>query len=192
MTNAALGTGSFTKNREYDIVDTNPQDVQAIMTIFQADWNHSTASFNDPNLVVSPLNSRNSFHTLIASARQTLLVTGEEMQDSGVEQDLAAAALRGVKVQVILPAPDGSSSDSNANGIATIKQAGVEVREDQHLYMHAKIFVVDRQTAFVGSENISTQSLDKNRELGIIIADKGVINTLQQTFQGDWNASQSV
>lgn len=190
MTNAALGTGNYTKNREYDIIDTNVQDVQAIMAIFQADWNHSTVSFNDPDLVVSPLNSRTAFNTLIASARHTLLVTGEEMQDSGIEQDLATAARRGVKVQVILPAPGGSSSDSNADGIVTIKQAGVEVREDPHLYMHAKIFVVDGQTAFVGSENISAQSLDKNRELGIIIADNNVINTLQQTFQQDWNGSQ--
>lgn len=192
MTNAALGTGSYAKNREYDIVDTNPQDVQAITAIFQADWNHSTASFDDPDLVVSPLNSRNVFNTLIASAKHTLLVTGEEMQDSGIEQDLAAAAQRGVQVQVILPAPGGSSSDSNSNGITTIKQAGVSVREDPHLYMHAKIFIVDGQSAFVGSENISAQSLDKNRELGIIIADNNVITTLQQTFQKDWNASQSV
>jgi cardiolipin synthase len=191
FTNAALGTGSYTKNREYDIVDTNQQDVQAVDAIFQADWNHTTASFNDPNLVVSPVNARSDFNTLIGSAKHTLLVTGEEMNDSGIEQDLVNAAQHGVKVQVILPAPSGSS-DSNSNGIATIKQGGVSVREDQHLYMHAKIIVVDGQKAFVGSENISTQSLDQNRELGIIVSDSGVITTLQQTFSTDWNDSQSV
>jgi cardiolipin synthase A/B len=190
MTNAALGSGNYTKNREYDIVDTNTQDVQAVMAIFQADWNHNTASFSDPNLVVSPVNSRNAFNKLIASAKHTLLVTGEEMQDSGIEQDLVAAAQRGVKVQVILPAPSGSSSDSNSSGIATIKQGGVSVREDAQLYMHAKMIVADGQTAFVGSENISTQSLDQNRELGIIIADNSVLNTLQQTFQKDWGNSR--
>lgn len=190
MTNAALGTGSYTKNREYDIVDTHAQDVQAIEAIFQADWDHSTASFNDANLVVSPVNARNAFNTLIASAKHTLLVTGEEMQDSGIEQDLVTAAQRGIKVQVILPAPSSSSSDSNSSGIATIKQGGVSVREDARLYMHAKIMIIDGKTAFVGSENISTQSLDKNRELGIIISDNNVITTLQQTFQKDWGDSQ--
>ena len=44
----------------------------------------------------------------------------------------------------------------------TIKQSGVQVREDPQLYMHAKIIVVDNKVAFVGSENISTQSLDQN------------------------------
>jgi cardiolipin synthase len=43
----------------------------------------------------------------------------------------------------------------------------------------------------VGSENISTQSLDANRELGIIVSDQGVLNTLQQTFQQDWGDSQA-
>ncbi len=191
FTNAALGTGSYTKNREYDIVDTNSQDVQAVAAIFQADWNHTAASFNDPNLVVSPVNSRSDFNTLIASAKQTLLVTGEEMNDSGIEQDLVSAEQRGVRVQVILPAPSGSS-DSNSSGIAVIKQGGVQVREDPALYMHAKIIVVDGKEAFVGSENISTQSLDQNREVGIVVSDASVLTTLQQTFQVDWGQSRGV
>ncbi len=78
------------------------------------------------------------------------------------------------------------------NGINTIKQGGIQVREDPRLYMHAKIMVIDGQKAFVGSQNISAQSLDQNRELGIIISDQGVLQTLQQTFQQDWGDSQAV
>lgn len=46
------------------------------------------------------------------------------------------------------------------------------------------------RVAFVGSENISTSSFERNRELGVLIADDNVINTLQQTFQQDWSGSQ--
>ena len=160
--------------------------------IFQADWNHTTAQFNDSNLVVSPINSRNDFTSLINSAHHTLLIEAEEMDDSNIEQAIANAAQHGVHVEVILPSPSGSSGDSNSQGISAIKQGGVQVREDPQLYMHAKIIVVDGKIAFVGSENISTQSLDQNRELGIIVSDSGVLNTLQQTFQGDWGVSRSV
>jgi len=196
FTRAALGGTSGgkagTKNREYDIVDNNPQDVQAIIAIFNADWNHTTAQFNNPNLVVSPINSRSGFTTLIGSARSTMLLEGEEMKDSGIEQALVDAAKRGVHIQVILPSPRNGSSDSNSQGISTLKQGGVLVKEDPRLYMHAKIIVVDGHKAFVGSENISAQSLDKNRELGIVVADSGVLSTLQQTFQQDWSDSQSM
>jgi cardiolipin synthase A/B len=74
----------------------------------------------------------------------------------------------------------------------TIKQSGVQVREDPQLYMHAKIIVVDNKVAFVGSDNISTQSLDQNRELGIIVSDSSVLHTLQTTFQNDWGVSENV
>jgi len=178
-------------NREYDIIDNNTTDVTAVMAIFQADWNRTNAQFNDPNLVVSPVNSRGAFISLINSAHSTLLIEAEEMNDSMIEQAISAAAQRGVHVEVILPAPSGSS-DSNSSGIATIKQSGVQVEEDPHLYMHAKIIVADGQKAFVGSENISTQSLDQNRELGIIVSDANVLNTLQQTFQKDWGDSHGV
>jgi len=196
FTRSALGgygSGSrYQDNREYDIVDTNPQDVQAVIAIFNADWNRTTAQFNDPNLVVSPVNSRNDFTSLINSAHHTLLIEAEEMQDSSIEQAIVSAAQRGVQIQVILPAPSGSSGDSNSQGIDNIKQGGIQVREDPRLYMHAKIIVVDGHEAFVGSENISSYSLDQNRELGIIVSDQDVLNTLEQTFQGDWGDSQSV
>ena len=189
---AALGGSSSTRNREYGIIDTNAQDVQAVTAIFNADWNHTTAQFNDANLVVSPVNSRSTFIALIGGARHTLLIEAEEMNDSAIEQALISAARSGVQIEVILPAPSGSASDSNSQGIAAIKQGNITVREDPQLYMHAKFIVVDGGKAFVGSENISTQSLDQNRELGILISDTSVLNKLQSTFQTDWGVSKIV
>ena len=195
FTRAALGGSSGssgTRNREYDIVDTNAQDVQTVINIFNADWNRSSVQVNDPNLVVSPINSRNDLTSLINNAHKSLLVEGEEMKDSGIEDALTSAAKRGVQVQVILPSSSGSSSDSNRQGIDQIKASGVQVKEDHQLYMHAKIIVADGQLAFVGSENISSESLDQNRELGILVSDSTVLNKLQQTFQQDWGISESV
>ena len=196
FTRSALGGSSGGKsgyrNREYDIVDTNSQDVQAVINIFNADWNRSNVQVNDSNLVVSPINSRNDLTSLINNAHKSLLIEGEEMKDSGIEDALTSAAKRGVQVQVILPAPSGSSSDSNRQGIDQITSSGVQVKEDHQLYMHAKIIVADGQLAFVGSENISSESLDQNRELGILVSDPTVLNTLQHTFQQDWGISASV
>jgi phosphatidylserine/phosphatidylglycerophosphate/cardiolipin synthase-like enzyme len=191
FTRSALGGSSGTTNREYGIIDTNSREVQAVTAIFNADWNHTTAQFRDSNLVVSPINSRNAFTSLIGSAHHTLLVEAEEMQDSSIESALIGAAQHGVKVEVILPPSSGSSGSGNDQGIATISQGGVQVREDPRLYMHAKIIVVDGTRAFVGSENISTQSLDGNRELGIIVSDTGVVSKLTSTFQTDWGDSRS-
>lgn len=185
------GSSGGTRNREYGIIDANSQDVQAVSAIFIADWNHTPAQFNDANLVVSPVNARSAFTNLIGGAQHTLLIEAEEMNDSAIEQALVNAATRGVQIEIILPAPKGSTSDSNRSGIATIQQRNIAVREDPQLYMHAKMIVVDGGKAFVGSENISTQSLDANRELGILVSDTGVLGTLQSTFQTDWGVSHT-
>jgi phosphatidylserine/phosphatidylglycerophosphate/cardiolipin synthase-like enzyme len=126
---SALGGSSGSSgstNREYGIIDTNPRDAQAVSAIFTADWNRTTAQFNDPDLVVSPVNSRNDFDTLINSAHSTLLIEAEEMNDSDIEQALVNAVQRGVHIEIILPAAQGSSGDSNSAGIATIKQGNLQ------------------------------------------------------------------
>jgi phosphatidylserine/phosphatidylglycerophosphate/cardiolipin synthase-like enzyme len=120
---SALGGSSGSsgyRNREYGIIDTNTQDVQSIESIFLADWNRSTAQFNDPNLVVSPINSRNDMTTLISSAHRLLLIEAEEMNDNAIEQALVNAAQHSVQVEVILPASNTSSGDSNYQGITTV------------------------------------------------------------------------
>jgi cardiolipin synthase len=38
----------------------------------------------------------------------------------------------------------------------------------------------------VGSENISTASLDRNRELGVLVSDRRAITRLRATFEQDW------
>jgi phosphatidylserine/phosphatidylglycerophosphate/cardiolipin synthase-like enzyme len=192
---SALGGSSGSsgnRNREYGIISSLTQDVTSTEAIFIADWKRSQVQFNDSNLVVSPVNARNAFISLIASAHSTLLIEAEEMNDSEIEQALSNAAQHGVEVEVILPAASSSTGDSNSQGITAIKQNGVQVKEDPQLYMHAKIIVVDNRVAFVGSENISSQSLDQNRELGILVSDQSVLNKLETTFIYDWGLSHNV
>jgi cardiolipin synthase A/B len=185
---SALGGSSSTTNREYGIIDTTKTDVTGVLNIFNADWNRSAYnSVSDSDLVVSPINARSDFTALINQASSSLIIEAEEMEDSGVEQAIVNAAARGVTVQVILPSDDSS----NNAGITTIEDGGASVKEDAHYYMHAKIIVVDGKEAFVGSENISTYSLDKNRELGILIQNASILSTLQSTFNTDWSASKA-
>ncbi len=188
FTLSAISTG---KNREYGIIDTTPQDVQGTIDIFNADWNRTAEHVTNPNLVISPDNSRTDFVSFINSAKSTLIIEAEEMQDSTVEQAIASAAQRGVNVQVILPKPQSGSTDSNAAGIAVIKAGGAQVKEDPQLIMHAKMMVADGTHAYVGSINISSNSFDNNRELGVLFSDATIIAKLNSTFQSDWGVSTS-
>lgn len=189
LTKSGLDGSSYADNREYGITDANAADVREAVSIFQSDWQRTTPTLTDPNLIVSPVNARARLQAFIAGAHATLLVEDEEMVDQQSEAALIAAAGRGVSVEVVLPKPSGSTGvDSD---VTRLLQGGVRVRYISTVYMHAKMMVADGHLAFVGSENFSATSLDKNRELGILIADPAVIATLTQTFQQDWSSAQA-
>ena len=48
---------------------------------------------------------------------------------------------------------------------------------------------VDGVRAYVGSENLSYTSLNKNREIGVIAYETDILATMAQTFSGDWAVS---
>jgi phosphatidylserine/phosphatidylglycerophosphate/cardiolipin synthase-like enzyme len=191
LTKSGLGgVSSYAANREYGVIDTASADVREAANIFQADWQRTTPTLTDPNLVVSPINARARLLAFINGAHSTLIVADEEMYDTQSEDALIAAARRGVNVEIVLPQPSGSSSSAGAD-VARLLQGGAHVRYISIVYMHAKMLVADGQLGFVGSENFSANSLDDNRELGILIADPAALALLTQTFQQDWTSAQA-
>ncbi len=181
---------AVTHNREYFVLDHDPNDVKALSTLFDADWQRRQVTLADPHLVLSPSNSRADLLGLIGSAQHQIDLEAEEMQDSGIETALTQAASRGVQVRVVLPRPDAGQTDSNAAGEKVLNEHGAQVRKLRDPYVHAKDVIVDGQEAFVGSENISKESLDQNREVGLLISDQTAIKRLSATFARDWTSAQ--
>ncbi len=56
-------------------------------------------------------------------------------------------------------------------------------------YVHAKLLLVDGERAYIGSVNFSAQSMDKNRELGILVSQPDIIEKLRQTFEIDFEST---
>ena len=179
-----FSASAFSKNREFGIVDQNPTDVATTEAIFNADWIGKPYVNHDPDLILSPLDSRAKLTALIGRARHTIELYAEEVQDTGLETALIAAAKRGVTVRLISNAGDRS----NTRGIARIQAGGVVVRLVKKPYIHAKLILVDNRWAFVGSENISAASLDRNRELGVLVRDPSALSLLGATFSSDWGS----
>jgi cardiolipin synthase len=181
--NQNLTASSFTGNREFGVITTSPDAVQAASAIFEADWAQDAEPPPGP-LVVSPTNARESLRSLIDSAETSVDVYAEVLRDPELLQALEAAAQRGVTVRVII-----SPSASFDSERASLEASGVQVRLLRSLYVHAKMIMVDGQRVFVGSQNISTTSLDQNRELGIIVSDPVSLARLSRVFDIDFAAA---
>ena len=179
----------YAHTRDVVVVDTEPADVAAIESTFDADWSRGGAGTapTGADLLWSP-GSEGALVGLIGSARVSVDVENEEMGDADVTAALTAAARRGVHVVVVMTA------DSEWDGVlGELSEAGAEVRTypdtPSALYIHAKIVVVDAgsadERAFVGSENFSVTSLVFNRELGIVTSRPGVAEALAHLVASD-------
>ena len=52
--------------------------------------------------------------------------------------------------------------------------------------MHAEAIVADRRAVFIGSENLSSTSLDQNREMGLVLAETAAITAVERAFDAGW------
>jgi cardiolipin synthase len=187
-----LTASAFSRNREFAVQITDPAAVAEIRQVFEADWNRQAVRPQQPSLVWSPDNARAKTLGVIRGAKRTLAIYNEEMQDAETEQALAQAAQGHVAVRVLMSGA-GAGNDPNEPGRQRISQAGVQVRLIDAPYIHAKMMLADAggtgEEAFVGSENISTASLDQNRELGVLVNDAAHLKRLHDVFEHDWAAA---
>src|SRR6185437_5082686 len=62
----------------------------------------------------------------------------------------------------------------------------VHVYHGQRYYIHAKLLVIDGQRALVSSQNLSTGSLQYNRELGMEVSAPAGVRTLSEGLAADF------
>lgn len=188
-----LSNAAFQKNREYVIIDESPSDVAELIRIFEADWSETPIVPKDPDLVVSPNNSKERILTLINSAKKTLALQVEFMDDPDVIAALADRHKAGVDVSIQLSyhKPDPKTGyDSNGKIKKQLEDVGLsQIKFIKTLGLHAKLIVTDNARAYIGSENFTTNSLTRNREMGIIIKDKIIVNKLAEIAAKDWAAN---
>ncbi len=181
---ANLSRAAFSHNREFLVFLTARWDVHAVANIFRADWNRVSALLGDHDLAVSPSNARRKLAALVAGARHSIAIYGEEMADARIERQLVQAAERGVSVRVLLP-PRVDAAD-----VRYLLRGGVRVRALRSPYIHAKMVLIDGREAMVGSINLSTQSLDRNRELSVLVRGSDA-QMLSAVFRKDWRHATS-
>ncbi len=180
---ANMTKAAFTRNRELLVITRDPADVAEVAAAFEADWKREAFTPQRPHLVWSPVNSRERINSVINAATRTLEVYAEVAEDTRQIALMTEAVKRGVTVRLIT----SPSTTGESKGLDALQAGGVKVRYVRSPYIHAKMFVADGVFAYTGSENITTTSLDFNRELGILLSDQPAIQRMLEAFEKDWN-----
>jgi cardiolipin synthase len=193
---ANLTSGYYATSRDFLVLDSVKADVTAITATFNADFAHRSITPGDgADLVWSPTNSQARMLALINGATRSLRIYSEEMGDTVIENALIAAAKRGVDVQVCGENENGEYDSAYAR----LARAGVHIAyysNPDGFYIHGKVIEADYGTShaqvFVGSENFSSTSLTRNRELGLIVSTPSVLSAIATAFAADFQRGTHV
>ncbi len=175
---------AFTRNREYFTITSDKKIIESLKKIFLSDFEDKAAGeMPRKHLIVSP-GSEKTLSDFIFQERKLMIET-EEMGD---DKDILKVLMdKGKNVKLIVPSSISSTDEAD---IKQLKKHGVKVKymPANKLYMHAKM--IAGKKVFIGSENFTKSSLNKNRETGIILS--GVFRTsmLKNTFKSDWRKAR--
>ncbi|MFI6475353.1 phosphatidylserine/phosphatidylglycerophosphate/cardiolipin synthase family protein [Streptomyces sp. NPDC050516] len=190
-----VSTGNFdttyyATSRDYGVFDSDAADVAAIEKVFDADYAKTAVTPSDgTDLVWSPTDSQSRLLALVNGAQHSLDVQEEEFGDAALVNAVVADAKRGVTVRVVAE----NQSSQYSKQLKQVIAAGGKVAtftSSTGYYIHAKAIVADYGTSsakvFAGSENFSDNSLNHNRELGLIVSDSAVVSGIEKAFNADF------
>lgn len=171
---------NFTKRdigscRSFGIATRDRRAVQQATRLFEADSTHQPYAPGASNLVVSPETAREALARFLRGARRELAIYDGRIQDPTMIGILKARAGKGVRIRVI-----GSMKKPGE---------GIEVRPLTGFRLHARAIVRDGTRAFVGSQSLRTDELDRRREVGLLISNPRVTRSMMEVFEADWTAS---
>lgn len=163
------------RSRSFGISTMNARAVGEAARLFEADVTRQPFTPGGSHLVVSPENSRSMLSAFIAGAKKDLTIYDAKIQDPAMIKLLKERAEKGVTIRVI------GSMKGKAPGIAERKLATMR--------LHVRAIVRDRTHAFVGSQSMRKDELEKRREVGLIINNPAVAARILQVFESDWRDS---
>jgi cardiolipin synthase len=139
---------------------------------------------------------RTAIQMTIAAARKTIFITNPYfLPDNGLQQELANAVKRSVRVEVITP---GKQSDQTLTSRASRRlygnliESGVTIHEYQPTMIHVKTIVVDSFWSVIGTTNFDPRSFGLNDEVNVVAQSEDLAQRLELDFRNDLEKSKLV
>ncbi len=175
---AVISTGnysysSFAYNRDFFIEIWDSDFVEMLTEIYLADFSWEKYTDYDHRLIMSPLLTRHKFSTLVENAEESIKIYSQTFSDDTLEQELSNAVQRWISVEIIFPELKDIASNKESQDI--FKTAWVTVNTMKKPKLHAKAMLIDDSYLYIWSINFSYYSIEKNREIWVLITNPEII-----------------
>lgn len=176
---ANLTHSSFFSNREHFFISSDTWVYSSLLSIFNKDreWKPLLPADIHPNLVICNINCRVVIENLLNSAKESITIQTQYISDPAILEILKKQS--GLKTKIIV-------SDTKSNDYLVEYFGPSVAKKMKKPYIHTKMILIDNKILLLWSMNLSANSLDKNREVWILLLDKGLIWQFLWQFEKDW------
>lgn len=182
---ANLTHSSFTANREHFFYSQSTWVWNSLNTIFDKDWIGVPIEIDDihPNLVVCNINCRAVIENLLSNAEKSIYIQTQYILDESILEILKEKYDELDDMKFIV-------SDTDSNDFLIDYFGPWVARKFSKYYNHTKMILIDDEKLLLWSMNLSDTSLDKNREIWIILIDTWIISEFKELFENDRKISK--
>jgi cardiolipin synthase A/B len=146
-----------------------------------------------------PAHDKSRYYAALMAALETAqsmiwVTAGYFVPTPSERKALAAAAQRGVDVQLLVPAKSDSPAALSVqhSSYEDLLKAGVKIYEEDGEVLHVKAVIVDRVWCTIGSSNFDHRSALYNDELDAVVLGPQTADGLMRQFQEDLKQAHQI
>jgi len=162
-------------SRSFGIATTKPVVVREAVRLFDCDSRRQPFADVKGDLVVSPVNARETLTEYIKGAKKSLMLYEMKISDRDFLALLNRKIMDGVEGRVLSRASAKTGSIPNRRMSSRL---------------HLRAMIRDGKDAFVGSQSLRKLELEARREIGVIVSDKKIVTRMETVFEKDWKTSE--
>lgn len=176
-----LTYSTFTVNREFLVFTYDKNIFQTLKNIFEKDFSWEKVDFYHNNLVVSPNYSRIKLEKFFSWATKNIKIYAQYLKDDKINDlFIKLKKEKNVEIEMIL---DKKAKDDES--VKKLQENWIKINFYSWKTMHSKAFLVDEKYLFIWSINFSNYSIDKNREIWILLKEENLIKKFLEVFEKD-------
>jgi phosphatidylserine/phosphatidylglycerophosphate/cardiolipin synthase-like enzyme len=165
-------------------VTCEPLEGRELLTGFR----HAGPLPNAPALFIEPQAGRAPILQAINAARSEIRLGICNLSDAQIGDSLAAAAARGVNVEVIVDRADYDAKPPEQQEVASLLARGVKVHLSNPAFPQSfeKELVIDRSRVEIMTMCLVPQTFEDTRDYGLVLSTPAVIREVTAVFDNDW------
>lgn len=176
-----ISYSTYTQNKEFFIFWNNIKDLTLLEKIFIKDYVWEKFIECNNIIISSPACSRWPLETIIKNAKKNIYIYEQSIDDIEFQNLLIEKHKSWVKIKLIIW--DINKAKSNKVAFDKFNKEWIHIIAPKKPYVHAKTFLIDDSIFFIWSVNLTNNSLENNREVGIIFKNNSQMKEFKNEFE---------